>query len=87
MKIKVHTIINVFCPDDGATEMQVLGSFINEEEARACFQKQKQIEIDLTQEHDWIVYCDEDTYYEAGEDGNYNNNFGALLWYSQEFEI
>ena len=88
MKITVHTIISVCCADAGATEMNVLGTFVDENKARECFEAQKQKEIAYTKQNGWEVYQDEDEfYYEAGEDGNFNNNFGMLYWHRKEFEI
>lgn len=87
MKLTVHTIISVYCSDYGTTEMNILGSFTDEVQARKCFEKQKQKELALAEEFDWNIYFDEECYFEAGEDGNFNNNFGMLQWYTQEIEI
>lgn len=87
MKITVHTIISVCCADCEATEMNVLGSFADEKEARKCFEKQKQEELKLAEEWDWKIYSDDECYFEAGEDGNFNNNFSILCWHKQELVV
>ena len=87
MKITVHTIINVYCADYEATDMDVLGTFIDENEARKCFEKQKQKELKFAEEFGWEIDADEADYFVAYEDGNFNNNFGMLYWHKKEFEI
>lgn len=87
MKITVHTIISVCCADCGTTEINVLGSFTNENEARKCFEKQKQKELEFAEEWGWEIYSDDECYFEAGEDGNFNNNFGMLHWYRKEIDL
>lgn len=87
MKITVHTIITAFCEEDEATGMHVLGSFIDENEARKCFEEQKQEYQEIAEYHDFEIYSDDEWYFEAGEDGNFNNNFVMLEWHTEEFEI
>ena len=87
MRLTVHTIISVYCEEDEATEMNVLGTFIDENEARECFEKQKQEEQERAEYNDFEIYSDCEIYFEAGEDGNFNNNFCMLEWHKQEFEI
>lgn len=87
MKITVHTIISVCCEDDEATEMDVLGTFIDENKARECFEETKQEYQEIAEYNDFEIYSDDEYYFEAGEDGNFNNNFVMLYWNSEEFEI
>lgn len=86
MKITVHTIINVYCVDYGPTEMDVLGTFIDENKARECFETQKRQEMEFAKEYDWEI-DDGEMDFVAYEDGNYNNNFTQLSWLQEEFEI
>ena len=87
MKITIHTIINVYCPDGEATYMDVLGTFIDETEARKCFEYQKQEKLELAEELGWEIYSDDEDYFEASEEGNFNNNFEMLYWYKKELNI
>ena len=86
MKITVHTIVRAYCSDWEATEVDVLGIFLDENEAREYFETQKQNEIKLAEECGWEIDYDE-MYLVAYEDGNYNNNFVHLIWRQKEFEI
>ena len=82
----VHTIISVSCAYCEATEMDVLGTFIDENEARECFEKQKQEELELAEECSWEIEDDERNFL-AYEDGNFNNNFVMLHWYREEIDL
>ena len=86
MKITVHTIIIAYCSDYEATEVDVLGIFLDENEARECFEKRKQKELEFAKEYDWEI-DDGEMDFVAYEDGNYNNNFTQLIWQKKEFEI
>lgn len=86
MKITVHTIINVYCPDGEATEMDVLGTFIDENEARKCFEEQKQEKLKLAEELGWEI-DDNEMNFVAYEDGNFNNNFEMLEWHTKEIDL
>ena len=87
MRITVHTIIRSYSEGGSPTETDVLGSFIDEEKARNFFETQKETEKMFSEEFGWAIYSDEDFYYEAGEDGNFNNNFVILYWYKETFDI
>ena len=58
----------------------------DENEARECFEKRKQKELEFAKEYDWEI-DDGEMDFVAYEDGNYNNNFTQLMWHKQEFEI
>lgn len=87
MKITVHTIIIAYCSDYEATDMDVLGTFIDENKARECFEETKQKRLKLVEELGWEIDADEADYFVAYEDGNFNNNFEMLNWHTKEFEI
>ena len=42
---------------------------------------------ELAEEWDWKIYSDDECYFEAGEDGNFNNNFSILCWHKQELVV
>lgn len=86
MKLTVHTIISVCCADGSTTTWNVLGSFLNENEARECFEKQKQEKLKLAEELGWEIDDDEMNFV-AYEDGNFNNNFEMLNWYREEIDL
>lgn len=87
MKIIVHTVSHSCCPKDGVVETNILGLFKNEENARKCFETQKAEEMKYAKQYGWKIYADEKGYFEAGEDGNFNNHFSILHWYQEEMEI
>lgn len=74
-----YIVINTWSLDSaGECETSIIGVRHTLEEAKELFNQCLNDERELARDRGWMVYTDEDTMFDAGEDGNYVGNHTLL---------
>lgn len=74
----IYIVTHRWCIEDEPTESKVLGAFEDYNSARDCFLKEKIKETQYAIKNGWVVYTDNETTYDIGKDGYYNENHSEL---------
>lgn len=74
-----YIVINTWSLDSaGECDSSIIGVKHTLEEAKELFNQYLNDEKELARKRGWTIYADEDTMFDAGEDGNYVGNHVIL---------
>lgn len=70
----IYTVVVAWCNDSSSATFEVLGTFDTLDAAKNCFADERNKEMQSISESGWEIYDDSELYFDAGEDGYYNEN-------------